>query len=104
MLVYWAMFAVPALSAFLGDPRSPGGLRRQQVGLGLLLFAFVVLVGARYEVGGDWFAYEEIVEYVRHEKLSTSLEHGDPGFQIVTWAFTRLASGPSVRVVFAARF
>ena len=93
MLVYWAMFAVPALSAFLGDAQQPGALRRQQVGLGLLLLAFVILVGARYEVGGDWFAYEEIVEFVRHEKLSTSLEHGDPGFQIVTWVMTRLGFG-----------
>lgn len=98
MLVYWAMFVVPALSAFFGDQRQPGALTRPQIGLGLLLFAFVILVGARYEVGGDWFTYEEIVDFIRYEKLSTALTFGDPGFQLVTWISTRVglgSAGPS---------
>ena len=93
MFVYWAMFVVPALSALASDQRQPGAFRRPELGLALLLMAFVVLVGARYEVGGDWISYEEIVDAVRYERLGTALSFGDPGFQFITWVSTRVGLG-----------
>lgn len=98
MYVYWAMFAFPAFSALFTDTGSQIDLRRPRLGLALLLAAFVILIGARYEVGGDWFTYEGIVDAVRSERLVTSLGFGDPGFQLVSWISTRIglgSAGPS---------
>ena len=99
MFVYWTMFAVPALSAVLGGKREDGGVRRTSFFHAFLLLAFAVIIGFRYEVGGDWFAYEEIVDYIRDETLFAAMANGDPGFSLITWISTRIgtgATGPSV--------
>lgn len=92
------MFAAPALSALTGGQ---GGANRRgaRYGLALLLIAFAVLIGARFEVGGDWVSYEEINEYIRHETLAASMSFGDPGFGFVSWVLSRVglgAAGPSM--------
>lgn len=98
MLVYWTMFAVPAFSAVLGEKRRRG-VRQTNYLYALLLLAFAVIIGFRYEVGGDWFNYEEIVDYIRYESLFDAMAAGDPAFNLITWISTRIgfgATGPSV--------
>ena len=92
LLVYWCMFAVPALSAILSGTRAsvrpnPG------ISLALLLTAFMLLVGLRYEVGGDWFTYEEIIQYIEDESLTESMKYGDVGFTFISWLSTRAGLG-----------
>lgn len=93
MLVYWAMFAAPAFSALSGFTSGQRASRTPRVGLALLLVVFAVLIGARFEVGGDWFAYEGIVDAIRDEKLGYSISFGDPGFGLVSWISTRVGLG-----------
>ena len=92
MFVYWAMFVVPALSALTGG-QSWNAARGPRIALAMLLIVFAILVGARYEVGGDWFVYEEINDSIRYETLAYSLSFGDPGFGLVSWIFSRMGLG-----------
>lgn len=94
MFMYWTMFAIPALSALLrGEVGPPTSRGRFQPGLALLLVAFALVIGLRYEVGGDWFTYEEIVAYAGMEPLTTTLAYKDPGFGLIAWLSTRLGMG-----------
>lgn len=89
MLVYWTMFGLPALSTLVAgfsDRHRP----KARIGLALLLIAFAVLIGLRWEVGGDWFNYEYILDSARSESLGATLSYGDPGFGLVSWLSTRL--------------
>ena len=94
MFMYWTMFVIPALSALFGNKADVARTeRRFQPGLALLLIGFVLIIGLRYEVGGDWFTYEEIIGYAGMEPLSTTLGYKDPGFGFIAWASTRLGLG-----------
>lgn len=92
MLVYWSMFAVPALSSLLA-----GGRVREQARnfalLGFILIIFTFLIGLRFEVGGDWFSYEYNVLTTRYERLSYTLSYGDPAFGLLSWVSVRIGLG-----------
>jgi hypothetical protein len=44
-----------------------------------------VLIGFRYEVGGDWSTYEFIYHRAGQLPFSEALAVGDPGYQAVNW-------------------
>lgn len=52
--------------------------------VGALVIA--LLIGFRYEVGGDWLQYELMFNYARFADLGRMLEIGDPGYQFLNWA------------------
>lgn len=93
MLIYWTMFAVPALSALASGVQGENGQKQPQIAYALLLLAFAIIIGFRYEVGGDWFAYEEIVDYISAETFRYSMMNGDMGFSFVAWISTRAGFG-----------
>ena len=93
------MFISPALTALVSGTDRPGSFGRFRPGMALLLFAFVLLIGLRFEVGGDWLAYEDLTAFVRMESLGYSLQFGDPGFALLTWLSARTplgSTGPSL--------
>jgi hypothetical protein len=51
---------------------------------GALLIA--LLIGFRYEVGGDWKPYELMFTYASYVDVGRMLTIGDPGYQILNWA------------------
>jgi hypothetical protein len=51
---------------------------------GALLIA--LLIGFRYEVGGDWKPYKLMFTYANYADLGRMLTIGDPGYQILNWA------------------
>ncbi len=87
MLMYWLLFAVPSLAV----------LQRVQAGRSLwalLVTGLVILVGLRYQVGGDWFSY---LNHFRLDSLATfeSLFRGkEIGFHVANWAAFQLGAGP----------
>lgn len=93
MFVYWTMFVVPAFYAMFA--RSPGYDRRRasQLGLGLVLLAFTLLIGLRFQVGGDWFRYEEIIADIAFWGLADALTQKDPGFGFIAWLSQFLGLG-----------
>lgn len=82
MLPYWLLFAVVAAGAV--------HYRRQSLASSTpLLWAasclIAIMIGFRYEVGGDWGAYQKMYESVLHLKLSAALGMPDPGYMLLNW-------------------
>jgi len=90
MFVYWLLFAYFAVGVVLqrDDPRAP----RTHAPLLLVVGAVIIalLIGLRFEVGGDWKAYERIFSLSRYADLGQMLRRGDPAYQLLNWAVERL--------------
>ncbi len=90
MWPYWFMFLVPALLAIQATRHRVAvrtGMRSLAVPVSWLLVGLViaVLIGWRYEVGGDWTTYIRIFRDATRWDLPTALEFGDPGYQLLNW-------------------
>lgn len=79
MFPYWLLFSLCAAGAL--------NARRAHVTIGgsapLLALAGLVtaiMIGLRFEVGGDWFTYEEMFVILSYEDFWDSVSHGDIGF------------------------
>jgi len=90
MLPYWLLFGFFASASIFAreDPR-------RDKPLGLLWVACVVItlmVGLRWQVGPDWFAYQNWWDLAGRRSLERLLETAgsDPGYYGLTWAFQRL--------------
>lgn len=93
MLVYWTMFAMPALSTlFLGARRTVHD-HGARVGMALLLAVFAVLIGLRWEVGTDWFNYQRTVTQLSYTSFAGTFGYKDPGFGLLTWLSTKAGFG-----------
>ena len=62
MLTYWLMFLLPAMVALMKETQRtralPGGESETPVGAWIAVgIVLTLLIGFRYEVGGDWFNY-----------------------------------------------
>lgn len=92
MLVYWTMYVVPAFSAMIASTRAPGTRVASSVPLYFVALAYVLLIGLRFEIGPDWFTYENIVGNISLEDLGTSMSYGDPAFSFFAWVSTRIGA------------
>jgi hypothetical protein len=62
----------------------------------LLVFGGLVIalmIGFRYEVGGDWHTYEELFAYASYLDFWTNLATGDPGYSLLNWLGNRIGAG-----------
>lgn len=50
----------------------------------------LVMVGLRYEVGGDWYTYLDILDSLRFYDLGAALFLIDPGYGLLNWATNQL--------------
>lgn len=82
MLIYWLMFAFPSTMALV-EPSER--MRRVRFGFAWLFAAIslIVLIGFRWETGGDWFNYDRMVEQALWNPLDLS-PLKDPGFNLLT--------------------
>lgn len=90
MFVYWSMFAFPAMFALVTGPRTNLRNTLNTFGLVFVSLLFVIIIGLRYEIGGDWFSYELIVFNTGYEDFLDAVTTGDPGFSAVAWVMSRL--------------
>lgn len=92
MFPYWVMFTLFAAGAvqYPSDPR-----RAVQGGPFLLAMGIVVtlLVGLRYEVGGDWLNYIEIFDGIRYRDFWEGAWKQDPGYGMLNWAVAHAGLG-----------
>lgn len=94
MLVYWAMFAVPAMSTLiLGTRRRLESAGRFAPGILVILVMFTVLVGLRHQIGTDWFNYKRTIDNLYYANFSGALASKDVGFGVLVWIANRLGSG-----------
>lgn len=91
MWPYWVMFLLPALAA-LAKPRvyatTTTSLRQALRLRGSWLLVVIVLtlvVGYRFEVGGDWGGYLRNLQMMEYMDLREALERGDPAYRLLEW-------------------
>jgi hypothetical protein len=90
---YWLLFLFPAFMALKATPRkrSPGfSLRRARMdGAWLVvLFVLTVMMGLRYQVGGDWWNYIGHLRRAAQMDLGDVLSRSEP----VYWLLTRISA------------
>lgn len=84
MLPYWLLFLVPAVAALHERPvQSRSGQHRPfLMGAFLLL---TIMIGFRYEVGGDWGAYLNYLYNTKYMPFDTVFNQSDPGYILLNW-------------------
>ena len=90
MWPYWLMFlltALAALSARRHRVHAATGLRSVKLDGAWIAAVLVlsVLIGFRFEVGGDWSTYVNQVFDARYAPIATVLDGKDPGYQLLNW-------------------
>ena len=95
MWPYWLLFLVPSLVALEARPRY-GRPRRLYDDFGWLfvILALTLVIGLRYKVGGDWYAYER--HYRWAEAFMTpfsAVTRSEPGYWLLNVLSARLGAG-----------
>ena len=90
MLTYWLMFLLPAMVALMTETQRTralaGGESETPVGAWIAVgIVLTLLIGFRYEVGGDWFSYVFILDDVAGAMLDEVFLMSDPGYQLLNW-------------------
>lgn len=91
MLPYWFLFSLCAAGALQYRP----DLRQTKhggpllVGIALLI---LLMIGFRYEVGGDWINYMWTFNNLRYEELGDVLRMRDPGYALLNWSAHRMGA------------
>lgn len=98
MLPYWLMFLLPALPALATGPqgrmrRPSGGRVRLEWSWILVLLGLTVVIGFRYEVGGDWFNYFRYIETAERLALAEAFAREDPGYWLLNLISVQLGWG-----------
>lgn len=90
MTPYWVIFAIPALFSL-----SPYRAERKLRILILMIFAALssLMIGLRYEVGGDWDSYLEYVKMVNGLSLLEAMAINDPAYMALNWLSNQLGLG-----------
>jgi hypothetical protein len=84
LLPYWLLFVLFAAGSFEYRRRAHIGEQAAPILVaGGILIALVV--GLRYEVGGDWYNYLEIYEQIALLDLATALVTQDPGYALLNY-------------------
>lgn len=87
MLIYWLLFAYPAVLAFAypATAKPSGQSAGHVVALGGFVIFYTLLAALRWDVGGDWGNYEEIYEEIAPDTFLYSLGVTDPLFGLTNW-------------------
>jgi hypothetical protein len=92
VLPYWILFSIFAFGSL--EYRRRGLIGSQSTPFlwvaGVLI---ALMVGLRYQVGGDWINYEDIYRSFRYADLADSITQSDPGYSILNWIGQRLGYG-----------
>src|SRR5438270_4872058 len=102
MLPYWILFGVFALAAAITGRQTEHRYSPALVAAALFL---TIMVGLRYEVGGDWFAYRGMFKHIGLLDLPSAIRASDPAYAFIDWVAARNGWGLwAVNLVCAAIF
>lgn len=87
------MFAVSALSTLVMGGRRTQLRNDLKPGLVFVLLVFMLLIGLRYQVGTDWFNYQNSLDGLAYVPFGTALSYKDPGFGVLGWSAMHLGNG-----------
>lgn len=88
LLIYWLLFGFFAAGALLGRGNRDALESRFFFGLGALFL--VIVIGLRFEVGGDWGSYRQMFIMASVRDLDQMFGFGDPAYQLLNWIVQRL--------------
>jgi hypothetical protein len=89
---YWVMFALPAAALLSRYRAAPGLSLALWCAIGI---AFVLLIGFRFEVGGDWFRYLNLHRRIAQLEFLDAMAYGgtDPAYTALNWIAAQLGGG-----------
>ena len=109
MLPYWLFFLVPALAALASSPlmrmRADGTrpLRVDAIWM-LMIVILTLIIGFRYEVGGDWGNYFRYLSGAQNLNFSDIIGMEDPGYWALNILSTKLGLGITGVNIFGGLF
>jgi len=88
MVVYWLMFLSAAGYALLFGTRAASmshGMQsaRLNIAWAAVWLLLTLLIGYRFEVGGDWTIYLGHLKDARHHDIYSAVEKGDPAYRLL---------------------
>lgn len=85
---YWVLFLLPALATIVSRPNSSGVAK---VNIGWVAFGvgLTLMIGFRYEVGGDWLNYERILGATAGVSFWEAIGSTDPAYAFLNWFFQK---------------
>ncbi|MEH6590018.1 MAG: EpsG family protein [Halioglobus sp.] len=92
MWPYWIIFFLAALGVLSSSGSVGGGRQSHQLQLGWIFVSviFILMVGFRHEVGGDWGSYSRHFTQIGYLPMGESLTYGDPGYYFLNWLVSRM--------------
>lgn len=90
MWPYWLLLVLPGIGLI-----APRRLERRTgfLAWSLIALVFVLAIGLRHDVGGDWITYLRHLEYMSSATLVEALSWADPGYYFVNWLVGHLGGG-----------
>lgn len=82
MVWFWFLFAIPISFSLLGTEVK---YRRKYFSWFVIFFIFSLVIGYRYEVGGDWNNYLEHFNFYRRFSILDVVSASDPGYVFTNW-------------------
>lgn len=85
--MYLLIFIVMAWMAASHMQPQPVGVMRRKLTIPwvAVYMLLTLLIGLRYEVGGDWFSYLYMVEQIQGVPFAEFSEYGDPAYTLLNW-------------------
>lgn len=94
MWPYWLLYVAAALGALSAQARTQHAAYRGWTwGWFAALLTLALMIGLRFEVGGDWHNYFHYLDDVRGLDLLDALSKSDPGYQFLNWVSVQLDWG-----------
>ena len=82
MTPYWLFFLIPAIGTLLNQ-RANNEVKL--LGFSVFYIIAVLMIGLRYNVGGDWYAYLWYIGAIEKLSLFNALKLNDPGYMAINW-------------------
>ncbi|UUR08414.1 EpsG family protein [Sphingomonas glaciei] len=98
MIPYWLLWSFFFLGVILSQrqvqPQAagpvPANAPRVSIGMSVGLIVLTLMIGFRYQVGGDWLNYEEIFKRSAFRTFDQTILQSDPGYALLNWATQQL--------------
>lgn len=93
MFGYWLLFGVFAVGALVEKPYGHWQRPQFDAPFALAVSLLMIMVGLRYNVGGDWGNYLRAFNFYEYGTFSQILSWGDPAYQALGWLAHQFGAG-----------
>ena len=90
MSTYWALFILPTCGVLIPIRFIE---RTQRKVWAVTVIVVTLIIGTRYEVGGDWQSFFEVSQYYAGKGVHVSLAHEDPLYGFLNWISVKIGLG-----------